>query len=136
MTLKEIDAGLPNGFHDAEIRSFAVDYEKRKLTINLSVWLGNESDPGAHRLAEVVIEDLWFTTLDSSDTTYVQHDQCPTLDCAEDSGDWTIPALERLPKGFFASRMYVWEWCSMIYVAGRTASLVWKGEVYERWPEP
>ena len=65
MTLEEIDASLPNGFHDAEIKSIHADCTKRRVTIELSIWLGEGPDntevpQEAYRLAEVMVDGLQF----------------------------------------------------------------------------
>ena len=41
MTFSELIKDLPNGLHDALLRSFEVDYETGKLTLFLNVWLGD-----------------------------------------------------------------------------------------------
>jgi len=40
VTLEELNTSLPNGFHDAELTSFRVDYLKRELVLDLNIWLG------------------------------------------------------------------------------------------------
>src|SRR5258708_21418081 len=40
MTLTDVDRQLPNGFHDAYLLRFAVDYAKATLTLDLNLWIG------------------------------------------------------------------------------------------------
>jgi hypothetical protein len=38
VTLEELEKTLPNGLHDSEVRHVAVDYEKRKIVLDVAVW--------------------------------------------------------------------------------------------------
>jgi len=51
MTLKELENTLPNGLHDAEVRSIAVDYVQHKVALDLTVWVGRMEDPPERREA-------------------------------------------------------------------------------------
>ena len=44
MTFEEVAALLPNGFHDAELQRFEMDYVHRTLRFDLVVWIGNMDD--------------------------------------------------------------------------------------------
>jgi hypothetical protein len=44
VTFKEVAASLPNGFHDAELQRFEMDYVHRTLRFDLLVWIGNMDD--------------------------------------------------------------------------------------------
>ena len=41
MTLTDVDRELPNGFHDANLLRFAVDYAKATLSLDLDLWVGS-----------------------------------------------------------------------------------------------
>lgn len=41
MTFTELINDLPNGLHDALLRSFEVDYETGKLTLFVDIWMGD-----------------------------------------------------------------------------------------------
>jgi hypothetical protein len=42
----ELEKTLRNGLHDARVSRIAIDYEKRKLILDLDVWVGDmDSDP-------------------------------------------------------------------------------------------
>lgn len=41
MTLEDIAAELPNGFHDAFLRRLTLDYADRRATLALNVWVGD-----------------------------------------------------------------------------------------------
>jgi hypothetical protein len=40
MTLDELAVSLPNGFHDAELKTLALDYERREARLVLDLWSG------------------------------------------------------------------------------------------------
>ena len=48
MTLEELENTPP---HDAEVQRSAVDYEHRKVTFALAVWVGHMDDPPERREA-------------------------------------------------------------------------------------
>jgi hypothetical protein len=39
MTFEEVEASLPNGFHDAFLRSIFVDYVERRARMEMEVWV-------------------------------------------------------------------------------------------------
>jgi hypothetical protein len=41
MSIEDIERALPNGLHDAIMRRYVIDYEKRTLEFSLDVWVGN-----------------------------------------------------------------------------------------------
>jgi hypothetical protein len=50
-SLGEIAATLPNGFHDAEVRSCSLDFQERTASFELNVWVGNmEASPEEREL--------------------------------------------------------------------------------------
>ncbi|MGA2922141.1 MAG: hypothetical protein ABSE28_13600 [Candidatus Sulfotelmatobacter sp.] len=42
---------LPNGLHHAEVRRITVDYERRKVTLEVAVWVGDMDEPAERREA-------------------------------------------------------------------------------------
>ena len=59
-TLQELADTLPNGFHDAEVSSCAIDFVARIVTFELSIWMGDESDPERYRPDHLEITGLVF----------------------------------------------------------------------------
>ena len=51
MSLEELENTPPHGLHDAEVQRSAVDYEHRKVTFALAVWVGDMDDPPERREA-------------------------------------------------------------------------------------
>ena len=59
MTFQQIADSLPNGFHDAELQRFEMDYVHRKLRFDLEVWIGDMNSTQARELyrpARVTLE--------------------------------------------------------------------------------
>jgi hypothetical protein len=69
MTLEELENTVPNGLHDSRVSRIAVDYEQRKLTLDLDVWLGAvEADAPecreAYQCGRVLISGLLFAVME------------------------------------------------------------------------
>lgn len=63
MTFDEVAASLPNGFHDAELQRFEMDYVHRTLRFDLVVWIGSMDDSQRRELyrpARVTLDDVAF----------------------------------------------------------------------------
>jgi hypothetical protein len=71
MTLEELESSLPNGLHDAEVRRISIDYEHRKVTLELAVWVGKMEDPPdrreAYRDGRIEISGLLFMVIEPPD---------------------------------------------------------------------
>jgi len=70
MTFEETAAALPNGFHDAELQHFEMDYVHRKLRFDLVVWIGDMDDSRRRELyrpARLTLDDVAFLVIDDLD---------------------------------------------------------------------
>lgn len=131
-TIPEIDATLPNGFHDAELQSCTIDYVGQTVTFDLEIWIGdlssdNEQVRERYRRARLVVTGLAFCHLEMPDPTYPFQEAGPLRIDLSDP-DPQLPDLRKLPEGAFASRFYVSNWNAFIQLAGRDASLSWIGD--------
>jgi hypothetical protein len=74
VTLDELDHALPNGFHDAEIFSFEVDYVDGIASFHLNLLVGWPDDPEpercAYQEATLVVKGLCFCSIDPPHSTY------------------------------------------------------------------
>lgn len=73
MTFEETAAALPNGFHDAELQHFEMDYVHRKLRFVLVVWVGDMDDSRRRELyrpALVTVDDVAFLVIEPPDVNY------------------------------------------------------------------
>jgi hypothetical protein len=48
-TIAEINEGLPNGLHDAEVEKITEDLHSKTLSFQLFVWVGTMDDPPSQR---------------------------------------------------------------------------------------
>jgi hypothetical protein len=74
MTLDELDHTLPNGFHDAEIISFEIDYVRGTASFHFNLLVGWSDDPiperDAYQEAKLVVRGLCFCSIDPPYATY------------------------------------------------------------------
>jgi hypothetical protein len=68
VTLEELEGALPNGFHDAEIFSFELDYVAGIAKFHMNLLVGWPDDPEpesqAYQEATLVVEGLCFCSID------------------------------------------------------------------------
>ena len=127
-TLAELADFLPNGLHDAMIRTCAIDYVERQASFEVDVWVGNMSSSGpsreARRLARLVLTGLAFIQIEPPDPAYPYGRPEPlTIDlCDPEPSD---PVVSSMPAGTFVSRLFVSNWNAFIHVAATHAELTW-----------
>jgi hypothetical protein len=70
MRLEVVENSLPNGFHDAEIESLEIDYEKRTAKIMFGIWVGDlcskeKSIREAYQNVKLLINELVYFVIES-----------------------------------------------------------------------
>jgi hypothetical protein len=135
VTLEELAATLPNGFHDAEFKRLAADYRDRRVSIDVAVWIGDMDENFAptecYRDGELVIEGLQFLVIEPPDQRYPyarEHALRVDLGMPEPGR----PKLPKPPNDCFLSSFFVNEWNAFIWISGRAANLTWTGAAYDR----
>ncbi len=137
MTLDELDRSLPNGFHDAEIFSVALDYKAGTAKFHLSLLVGWPEDPDperqAYQEATLLVTGLCFCSIDPPDPTYpFLPDGKPILVSGDPAERDCLPSLPNLttkvPDGTWFYRFFVDDWNAFIHIAGRNAEVTWVGE--------
>ena len=123
MTLDELAATLPNGFHDAHVAGVHIDYTSRVMTLDVDLWIGSDSEPEARRPVRLVLNGLQFCVIEPPDTNY---------DYASAKALWTSDVVEppshvklptpRDPNAFIGS-FFVNQWNAFIHLAATDASL-------------
>ena len=131
MTFQETAASLPNGFHDAELQRFEMDYVHRKLQFDLVVWMGDMDDPRdqeLYRPARLTLDHVAFLVIEPPDISY------PWLKPGRiriDAGDGqprqSSSALPVVPAGTTISWMYLGELNTFLLLSAGNASLQWTG---------
>ncbi len=129
MTLEELENALPNGLHDAEVQRIAVDYEERKVTLEVAVWVGNTSDPPERREAykngRIQISGLLFLVMEPPDPRYPFKTSDLRIDGCDMSKNLDPELLKSLPGDAFFRSLWVNEWSAFIHIAARDAGIAW-----------
>lgn len=132
MNLDELAQTLPNGFHDAELSVFTMDYTTRTLRLDLDIWTGAFDEPGrreAYRPARVTLRNVAYLAIEPPDTNY------PWLkpgairtDAGLGSPTQSAYAMPEAPAGSFRAYFYLGALNSFLQVAAERATLNWTGD--------
>jgi hypothetical protein len=129
VNIEQIEADLPNGFHDAILRNFSSDSGEQRAEFVLDVWVGDlhsrvESERERWRPALLELRGLVYLVTDPRDPRYPAAEGAPVrIDgCGPDDN----PELARqVPEGGFAGRFFVTEWNAFIHFSALDARLTW-----------
>ena len=140
MTIEGLERTLPNGFHDAEIRTIRLDYVKRTASLELSLWVDDFDVSRKHkelyRDAVLEFQGMQSVILDPPDPDYEFAQPEPLwVDLADRPPDPPIRAFAKLPEGSFVTRFFVRDWNSFISIAATSANLRWTSEVHSKLDE-
>jgi hypothetical protein len=131
MTIDELESELPNGLHDAYLRTFSSDPAAGRAEFTLDLWIGDlhsseVSERECRRPARLELLGLAYLVIDVPDPGYpvadgsrVQIDSCAADDDPE--------RRKLVPEGGFAGRFFVTEWNAFIHFAALEARLTWTG---------
>jgi hypothetical protein len=129
MTLEELENALPNGLHDAEVQHSAVDYEQRKVTLQVAVWVGDMDDPPerreAYKKGRIEISGLLFLVMEPPDPRYPFKTSDLRIDGCDMSKNLDPELLKSLPGDAFFRSLWVNEWNAFIHIAARDAGIAW-----------
>jgi hypothetical protein len=136
MTFQEVASSLPNGFHDAELHRFEMDYVHRRLQFDLVVWIGHMGDPGrreVYRAARLMFDSVAFLAIEPPDINY------PWLKVGRiriDAGDGqprqSQSALPAAPASTSTTWMYLGELNTFLFFSAGNAELEWTGPEVNR----
>jgi len=122
-----VTADWPNGLHDALLRTLTIDYTSARATLALNIWVGDpsaatEADREAYRAVTLTISGLLWCIIESP----TSQDEVPADGLWIDGGLLSDlkekPSVPTVPADAIALWLYVREWNSFIYIAGREAS--------------
>ena len=136
MNLQSISDSLPNGFHDAHLRSVSIDYLKSEARMLLNIWVGDLESKEfgireAERLAELTISDLVYWVMEAPGQDAVAS---PGKELWIDMGQLETMesqpkiALPPTPSDGFAHWIFVNEWNAFIYFCGKKAEIKWQDQ--------
>ncbi len=137
MTLDEIDASLPHGFHDAQLASYSISFADRTAHLELAIWMGVPEATETYRRASLHLKGLHYWIVEPPDTNYpFNAAQDLTIDIGRTADFKDAPAgqLPPVPPGTFENSVYVEQWNARIYLAAQIAELQWTG-ASENWDE-
>jgi len=129
VTLNELEAQLPNGFHDALLRSHSSEPGEQRAEFVLDVWVEDldssvmlEREP--YRPAHLELFGLAYLVVDEPDPAYLAKSGAPLrIDACP--ADENADRARQVPEGGFAGRFFVIEWNAFIHFAAREARLTW-----------
>jgi hypothetical protein len=131
MTFQKIAESLPNGFHDAELRCFEMDYVGRMLQFDLAIWIGRMSDTRARQLyrpARLVLQDVAFLAIEPPDASYPWFEPGPIrISAGEGQPPQSSSSLPDAPAGTSIAWMYLEDLNRFLLFAAGEASLEWTG---------
>jgi hypothetical protein len=133
MTLDDIAASLPNGFHDSALKVVTIDYVSREAKLSLEIWMADcDAVSGinrdAYRRAELSLSGLVFWVCEPPSGGYpydVKGEVRIDIGSVETLTTPPSPALPSTPVGCFVNWIYVGAWNAFIYVAAHDAKLTW-----------
>jgi hypothetical protein len=136
MTFEETVAALPNGFHDAELQRFEMDYVHRTLRFDLVVWIGDMADSRGRELyrpARLTLDDVAFLVIEPPDFKYpwVKAGRI-RIDAGEGQPPQSSSPLPVAPAGTRTTWIYLGELNTFLLFSAGSASLEWTGPEVDR----
>jgi hypothetical protein len=131
VTLEQIEATLPGGFHDARLRRMEVDYVRRAARIDFVLDAGDPEsedigDREAWRPAHVVVADLLFLAVEPPGTRHESYSGEARITFSSPASADQQARLPELPAGAFCHALFAANWNAWVFVAGRDARLYWE----------
>lgn len=135
MTIEESGNSLPNGFHNSEIRSIYLDYEKAEATFLMEI---DRSSPNREkrefpRQGRLKLKKLLYFVIDPPAVSFVTDNglRKGKLWVTSDSSDFNLfkkcPQLPTpFPDGSFQHWFFLSNQNCFIYIAAMDASFQWK----------
>ena len=131
MTFEELADTLPNGFHDADLSAFQVDYVQRQLTFQLEFWIGDmevSERREVYRPAIVVVDDVNFVYVEPPRETKEFHiGTSIRIDAGEGIPEAIQDAVQHLHDMGKVTWMFLSELNSFILFSAASASMKWTG---------
>lgn len=128
MTLEEIEQSLPNGFHDAQIVSIALDYVRREAKFELEVLFSDseKEEAESYRAATLTLSRFLYCVIEAPDSKYpYQVGKALWVDTGStyEATQLSSVQLPDPPEGAFAIWFFVNDWNSFIHVAAFDAEI-------------
>jgi hypothetical protein len=130
MTLEELDNSLPEGLHDAQIRSYRRDFELATLTLVARVVVGLSQESKnrlLYRDGEIIFHGVQYVVSEFPGAESTFRD----AGCVWFSFSRTEPGIisedlsSALAPDILRYSLFVLEWHSSIHIAAREVSFTW-----------
>ncbi len=128
MTLKDLAATLPNGFHDALLHSCEWNVERGIVVLEISIWSGDlhsqtTAERERHDRRRLVFGGVRFFYWEPPAQGYPYARSRPVRIDLHDA-DRAAPLVSEQPADTFTARFFVDEWNSFIHIAAADADLI------------
>jgi hypothetical protein len=136
MTFQEVATTLPNGFHDAELQRFEMDYVRRRLRFDLLVWVGDMDGTRRreiYRPAQLILDSVGFLVIEPPDSGYPSFKSGSIrIDAGDGHPNQSSTVLPNAPAGTSTTWMYLGELNRFCFFSAGDASLQWTGPEVRR----
>jgi hypothetical protein len=133
MTLEDLDESLPNGLHDARIKSLMHNYEDAIVKLEVEILVGLPADGlqnrDRYRDGAIVFHGVQFCVVGAPENERIlgqAHSIWFTFDRIE-PGLLPDKIAASLPPETLAYTLYILDWEAQIHIAGADVSFAWTG---------
>ncbi len=144
MTFQELEASLPNGFHDSKLLGLDIDWIGRSIviTVDLLAGLPDAEDPEAMRVGRICVREACLFFIEPPDPEY-HFSIAGGPSGLDGDGPWRLDQtaeldslIQKLPAGTTTYRFYLADWNSYLYLAGSNVEFSWTEEADKGLPRP
>jgi hypothetical protein len=131
MTFEQLEEELPNGLHDAQIRSFARNFENGTLTVDVRIHIGLREGPPEKR------EEYrnGFITFTGVELFVIESPDASSAFLAPGSVSFSVSQgeldllsvdiIKKLTQGIDIYSLFILDWYSNIHIAASDMSFGW-----------
>jgi hypothetical protein len=131
VTIEELIKSLPNGLHDANLKSISVDFMERTIKMQIDLWVGDLSKKSeelreAYKSTKLLITGFDFCVFDVPDGRYLSSlDIGLTIDAGPGQPSTSPIELPPIPAGSFLFWIWVEEWNGFIRISAKDIQNIW-----------
>ena len=132
MNLTDLASTLPNGFHDAEVQSFEMDYVHRVLRFRMDVWTSGVEDVGRRELyrpAVLSLREVAYLAIEVPDEKYPWREAGPvSIDVGSGCPAKSAFMPPEVPPNITKSWFFIVDFNCFLHCGAAEAQLEWVGE--------
>jgi hypothetical protein len=131
MTLEDLDQTLPNGLHDARIRSLRHDYESAIVKLEVEILVGLPDDlpveRSRYRRGEILFHKVLFCSVEAPNNERILgHTGSIWFNyCRTEPGVLPENLVKTLTPEILCYSLYILDWESKIHIAAGDLSYAW-----------